>query len=135
MTAEKVTMSRVSTRKALRQRRTILHSAKARTKQARAAIRVPRGACWRKAIANRSARGAWWRKGRMMKAGIKKRLMAAKAQRKNMVQTRREAWGCVWKRIAEGEDEVIKLIGRRPNDSKLGWATAGAPPRDSVQQI
>jgi len=47
MTAEKVTTSSVSTRMDLRQRPAVSHNAKAKAKQASAAISVPRGARWR----------------------------------------------------------------------------------------
>src|SRR5271168_2731383 len=90
MTAEKVTTRSVSTRRDLRHPPTVLHSVKARAKQARPAISVPRGARCRRAMATKRARGAWWRKGRMMKAGIKKKPMAATAQKKNRVQIQPE---------------------------------------------
>ena len=59
MIAENVTRSRVKARRVLRQRLAVLHSAKAKSKQARPAINVPRGARWRNAMASKSARGAW----------------------------------------------------------------------------
>src|SRR5580704_4189646 len=95
MTAEKVTTSRATTSRLLRNQPTVFHSVKASAKQARAASSVMKGARWRRARATKSARGAWCRKGRMMKAGIKKKAMAARAQMENKAQIQREGWRCV----------------------------------------